>query len=109
MGYISTETWTVEKTVAEQSLATTGHLPTGNELGGRFWDLVDQHYESAVETDHLARFEFYHGPLVTCWETEAHEPVPCKPIPVPPVCHIHVPVPPCHGHTGGVPEPPSIL
>jgi hypothetical protein len=133
MSGISEQTWKIEKEIAQQSLASTGRLPTGDQLGGKFWDMVDTHYETAVRTDHLARFDYYHCPFVISVETSAHTPVlpvthpttpyvpPVQPVPpVPPVCHN--PVPPSHpGHPGtpggmpggpigsAVPEPSSLM
>lgn len=126
MSGISKQTWMIEKHIAQQSLDLTGRLPTGNQLGGRFWDMVDSHYENAVATGHLARFDYYHSPFVIAVETSAHTIVLPAPPPashyVPPEQHVTVhqpvpttPVPPPHyGHPGpsgghAVPEPSSVL
>ena len=99
MSGISEQTWMIEKSIAQHELATTGHLPTGNDLGGRFWDMVSSHYKTAVDTGHLARFDYYHCPFVISVETSAHTPVlpvihPTTPY-VPPVTPVTV-VPPIY-------------
>ena len=115
MSGISEQTWQIEKAIAQHEIATTGHLPTGNDLGGRFWDMVSNHYEVAKNTGHLARFDYYHCPFVVAVETTAHTTAP-SPIPhetpyVPPVTPITVvppiyqtPVAPC---VPGVPVTPE--
>ena len=99
MSGISEQTWMIEKAIAQHEIATTGHLPTGNDLGGRFWDMVSTHYEVAKNTGHLARFDYYHCPFVVNVETVAHTTVlpvihPTTPY-VPPVTPITV-VPPIY-------------
>jgi hypothetical protein len=117
MSGISEQTWMVEKSIAEQSLDMTGHLPTGNELGGKFWDMVGSHYELAKDTGNLARFDHYHCPFVIAVETASHTPSVSIATPyVPPEQHTPVPQPICPvptptphpGHPGAVPEPSSI-
>ena len=123
---ISEQTWMVEKAIAQESLDVTGHLPTGNELGGRFWDMVNVHYEVAKDTGHLARFDYYHCPFVIAVETSAHTTVlptkhpetsytPPQPPHVPtPTLYTTIPTPPHSGAPGvperhAVPEPQSLL
>ena len=116
MSGISEQTWQIEKAIAQHEIATTGHLPTGNDLGGRFWDMVSSHYEVAKNTGHLARFDYYHCPFVVNVETTAHTTVtpvvqPTTPVApampyVPPVTPITV-VPPIY-HTPVAPYCPVV-
>jgi hypothetical protein len=106
---ITPAAWRAEKQIAERSLSDTGHLPTGDELGGRFWDMVHTHFIEAVDTGHLARFEADH-----CRFVDEHEHMPI----VPPVMTIHtsacvpiVPMPPATPSipcSGSVPEPACV-
>jgi len=108
---ITPAAWHEEKIVAEKSIACTGHLPTGDELGGKFWDMVRSHYVQAVDTGHLARFEANHCPFV-----DEHESTPIVPQPIPMnappsvtgTCQ-SMPMPPGSPGSGSVPEPSSIV
>ena len=73
-----------EAVVGHEHLMKFGDLPTGNEPGGHFWDWVRGRYDVAVDTGHLARFEFYH-PVITPWLQKDHETrFPVVPVPKPP-------------------------
>ncbi len=106
---ITPSAWAAEKLIAERSLTNTGHLPTGDELGGKFWDMVRTHYIQAVDTGHLARFEANHCPFV-----DEHETVPTVTSPVAmnaPPCSSNCQVPstpPAPPGSGSVPEPSGI-
>lgn len=128
MSYISEETWQIQKHLAQKSLDSTGHLPEDGQPGGRFWDMVRQHYLFDVKTtgnDH--RFLSNHCHFVDYWVPREFAPKPTPALPLPTVtCPLPVvclpsspPVspptctePPCHGHPGtpgvAVPEPPGI-
>lgn len=124
MGLITEETWAIERHLAEKSLDISGCLPTGKEPGGRFWDLIDIHYENAVNTGNLNRFLHNHCRFVNRVETERHlhhsvfpsiPSIPLKPcIPGAPVIPPETPcvsvVPPHHPNCCAVaaPEPSSL-
>ena len=102
--------WIAEEKIAEPYAASHhGLLPDT-----AFWDMVTTHFEQALDTGHKARFEYYHGPLVTEQEETninayippvISPPVISPPVISPPVCH-EGPSPPPHG--GAVPEPSSL-
>jgi PEP-CTERM motif len=107
---ISHQTWVAEGRIAEQYRdAHNGQLPSTP-----FWNYVDEHFTQAVDTGNLARFEYYHGPVVTSWLEQNANPAPVYPVssPVPPTVYVPAAHPPSPPHTGpcpvGVPEPPSM-
>ena len=107
---ITPEVWRAEEHIAETYRSVhDDRLPETP-----FWNWVNRHYLDAVETGHLARFEHWHGPLVTSWEEQDHAPLSMPVIPpvIPPECVPTVPVPPIGGQAPGtptVPEPSSVL
>ncbi len=115
---ISPAVWTAEEKTAEAYRAThDDHLPPTP-----FWLFIDAHYLAARDTGNLARFEHWHGPKITCWEAENHEPpastlcplpagpsFPSEPaLPVVPMVPV-VPTGPGSPVAGSVPEPYSAI
>ena len=97
---ITPAVWAAEEKIAEAYRAThDDHLPPTP-----FWLYVDEHYELAVDTGHLDRFEHWHGWKITCWEERNYAPTAPICIPSIPV----VPVAPEPPMAGSVPEPASI-
>ena len=107
MGKISEQTWMIEKNLAEQSLATTGHLPSGNQVGARFWSMVENHYmQDVATTGNDSRFLRNH-----CHFVDMVVPRECAlPIHVPYLRHSpHLPTKPSHNPFMPCPVPPQLI
>jgi PEP-CTERM motif len=71
-----------------------------------FWLCVDEDYLQAVNSDHLARFERWHGWKVTFWEEQNY--APSAPATIPSVAvRVVLPGPPTSS-LGSIPEPSAI-
>jgi|SRR5271166_2235935 len=121
MSGISLKVWEAEERVVADNGGIIPDTP--------FWNMVSSHFDNALETGNLARFEHYHGPMVTAQEEQLHAfrqpPVNVEPIKVtPPPIVTHTPIVTCPPvtthpsivthhpiagapHSGTVPEPSS--